>query len=263
MGKNSNYSRIIIAVFKICEYLINSLTNFLFCHMNIFEQPWGPQLVFKLVLWHAYFYKLTKSVVEFRALTAKPVGNDCVAFVLCDLCWICLPRIVTPGRLVLTPTSRIWTVLLVWSWLSSLQSHPQAQDWDYCQAALTDLVYCLLVFKIPWRQSATVSSLQCVNKYWAFLFLPVHVAFRKVMQLQSRFDITLSRIKQPVPHVTTAAYRVIRIKAVWNRLKGNLPKFENWNFQIGTVMPITRPAFKNKFNLETQSGLHIRWGRLM
>lgn len=115
-------------------------------------QPWGPPLVFKLVLWHAYFCKLTKSVVEFRAFTAKPVGNDCVAFVLCDLCWICLPRIVTPGRLVLTPTSRIWTVLLVWSWLSSLQSHPQAQDRDCCQAALTDLVYCLLVFKISWRR---------------------------------------------------------------------------------------------------------------
>lgn len=53
-----------------------------------------------------------------------------------------------------------------------------------------------------------------MNKYWAFLFLPVHVAFRKVMQLQKRFDITLSRIKQPMADVNTAAYRVIVIKAV-------------------------------------------------
>jgi len=63
--------------------------------------------------------------------------------------------------------------------------------------------------------------------------------------------------------VNTAAYRVIVIKAVWNRLKGNFLKFENWNFQIGIVMPITNPAFKNKFNRKAQSGLRIRWGRLM
>lgn len=63
--------------------------------------------------------------------------------------------------------------------------------------------------------------------------------------------------------VNTAAYRVIVIKVVWNRLKGNFLKFENWNFQIGIVMPITSPAFKNKFNREAQSGLRIRWGRLM
>lgn len=113
------------------------------------------------------------------------------------------------------------------------------------------------------KTSVTVSSLQCVNKYWAFLFLPVHVAFRKVMQLQSRFDITLSRIKQPVACVNTAAYRVIVIKEVWNRLKGNFPKFENWNFQIGTVMPITSSAFKNKLIRKEQSGFRIRWGRLM